>query len=476
MPFVLLAIFIFSMGYLFEITTTDHTTALLAARIQYIGIPFIAPLLFLFTLEFCGVVLKKQLVIPVLAVPLGMLLLMQSFRMHTLFYREVPQLDAAGLLAHLAVSGGILYYIFYFLLYILTIASTFVVLRFYKQGDHLFKRQCGVLLMASLVPFIGHALKTFGWRFFDLDPMPIFFIAPCLLIAYHTFMLDMYRIAPIVRDEIVESMGDGFILLNMQDRFIDSNLAAQKLLPSIIGISPGRKMCEVEDIPWITANQNADKFEFCKEDSAGNRKYYRLSETLIHFRGKDVGRSIMIYDITDSRLLLDKISMIAERDGLTGIYNRQAFQAAAEKILQKVNQDKDRAWLMMLDLDHFKEINDQYGHLKGDTVLKGVADTITAHLRKDDLFARYGGEEFCVLLPKVSQTNVWRIAEVLREHVEQAVFKNDDNTFNITISIGIAGYDSARHTTLESLLVDADSALYAAKNAGRNRVALFQQE
>ena len=123
MPFILLSIFIFSLGYLFEITASSLETAMLATRVQYIGIPFIGPLLLLFILEFCGFRLKKRLITSILIVPLISLVLMQSYPVHHLFYQQVSLISDDGLLSHLTVTGGVFYYIFYAYQYIMALVS-----------------------------------------------------------------------------------------------------------------------------------------------------------------------------------------------------------------------------------------------------------------------------------------------------------------------------------------------------------------
>jgi diguanylate cyclase (GGDEF)-like protein len=184
----------------------------------------------------------------------------------------------------------------------------------------------------------------------------------------------------------------------------------------------------------------------------------------------------MIYDITETKQLLDQVSLMAERDALTGLMNRGAFYQKGTSLLSKMAGHHSRACLFMIDIDFFKKVNDTYGHLKGDDVLKTVAGMLSAHLRKTDLVARYGGEEFCAFLPDISQPAAVNVAEKLRERAEALEFSVDEAIFRITISIGLAMYDRTRHESLEALLATADALLYAAKNSGRNKVVWHQAE
>ena len=468
--YMLLSVFVFTLGYIFEITAPTLEAAMIAARVQYMGIPFISPLLVLFIMEYCGYTVSKKTVVSALAVPLAALVLMQTYPLQTLFYSEVA-FDTSGVLPHLVVTGGVFYYIFFFFQYVVIVAALGIVLYHCQKGDAVFIKQSYLLLAATLAPFISNFLGFFGVSLYGLDTTPLFFTVTCLLLACLIFMLGMYRVAPIVREQIVETMSDGFVLVNMQNHFIDANQAAKNLLPSLAGAGTGTKMSEVKGIPWVAANKEADRFEFSIEQAGGGQKHYRLSETVIRYQGRDAGRSIMIYDITESRRLLDEVSMLAERDALTGQYNRHTLRRTGEELFNTIEQAGGEACLLMMDLDSFKDVNDAHGHLAGDEVLKTVSGTLVAHLQKGDLFARYGGEEFCALMPGTNEEDTRRIAEDMRRSVEGLVFESEQGAFRITISIGFAAYNSETHSSFTALMADADTALYTAKGRGKNCVA-----
>lgn len=126
--------------------------------------------------------------------------------------------------------------------------------------------------------------------------------------------------------------------------------------------------------------------------------------------------------------------------------------------------------LLMADLDHFKDINDKYGHPQGDVVLKGTANIIHQNIRSFDIPSRYGGEEFAVILADTDISAAEHIAERLRKRIEEAVYPNENGDVKITISIGIAQFDSQIDMTSKDLIKRADEALYSAKAKGRNRV------
>jgi diguanylate cyclase (GGDEF)-like protein len=130
----------------------------------------------------------------------------------------------------------------------------------------------------------------------------------------------------------------------------------------------------------------------------------------------------------------------------------------------------------MGDIGHFKRVNDIYGHPAGDSVLRGVADLLEQNLRATDVGGRYGGEEFLVILAQNTEEGGAMFAERWREAVESRRFPVGGDELEVTISLGVASYDGERHTNAAELVADADVALYAAKQAGRNRVERRRQD
>lgn len=156
-------------------------------------------------------------------------------------------------------------------------------------------------------------------------------------------------------------------------------------------------------------------------------------------------------------------------DPLTGIYNKRFLEQVAERETARARRHKRDLGLLMLDLDHFKKVNDEYGHQAGDAVLREVARLLARRLRSHDFLARYGGEEFTVILPETDRAGTRVVAESLRKLVEDHVFEFEGRRIPVQVSIGCANYSTALSTEQE-LLAHADRRLYEAKKAGRNRV------
>jgi two-component system cell cycle response regulator len=168
-----------------------------------------------------------------------------------------------------------------------------------------------------------------------------------------------------------------------------------------------------------------------------------------------------------------KLFESALRDGLTSTFNRRYFvDRLHTEIRFAVRHEKSLA-LLFVDIDHFKKINDEYGHLAGDEVLAGVARVMTATIRAEDVLARYGGEEFAVLFPETGSRPALAVADRVRRALERERFESEGKAFQVTVSAGVADTQELLEDERGQLLFRADKALYAAKDEGRNRARLW---
>lgn len=166
----------------------------------------------------------------------------------------------------------------------------------------------------------------------------------------------------------------------------------------------------------------------------------------------------------------EEVHKLAVTDGLTQIPNKRALDEFLEREVARARRYNRSLALLMIDIDHFKRINDTHGHLTGDVILRELAALISQRVRKEEMFARYGGEEFAIVLPETDRNGALQLAEALRKLVENAQFVFEGLVLKITISIGIGIFRKDEHQTVQDLIKLADSNLYIAKNKGRNRV------
>ena len=175
-------------------------------------------------------------------------------------------------------------------------------------------------------------------------------------------------------------------------------------------------------------------------------------------------------DINERKQMENELKHLATHDALTGLYNRNVLDQRLNVEIHRASRYNHAMSIFMLDVDHFKPINDTYGHGIGDTVLCNFAKVLESSIRNTDYAARYGGEEFVVILPETPLPKAEELAERLRNQVAEYPFPiGDDKDLNLTVSIGIATFPENAQTGQELLEV-ADSAMYAAKEAGRNQV------
>jgi len=183
------------------------------------------------------------------------------------------------------------------------------------------------------------------------------------------------------------------------------------------------------------------------------------------------------------RQLEEKQKQLEEQsitDALTGLRNRRFFDERLAEEFRRAQRYSDPVSLMMIDLDHFKAVNDRHGHPAGDTVLREAAALIRGSIREPDICARYGGEEFAVILPKTHMSGALTVAERVWRELGQKVYRTGTDgrhaDVQVTASIGIAFYPAKDITGSDLLLKYADEALYKAKGAGRNTICLYQAQ
>ena len=166
--------------------------------------------------------------------------------------------------------------------------------------------------------------------------------------------------------------------------------------------------------------------------------------------------------------LVEDLKKEAVYDSLTGCYNKKEIEVLFEKFLEESLRYNTPLSIMMIDIDYFKKVNDTYGHLAGDFILKEVANIIKNTIRSSDICGRFGGEEFLILLPNTKLSGAMKLAERIRENIQNHKFVFNDKKITITVSIGITS--ASKNDSVFSLIERADEALYEAKNKGRNRV------
>ena len=237
--------------------------------------------------------------------------------------------------------------------------------------------------------------------------------------------------------------------------------------------SPDHPPVDEEAIAGLLAGKDTEQFETVHLDNEGKPHFLSFSaKSHKDTSGKVIQVSGIARDITEQKAFQHQLSYHAEHDPLTGMFNRNYFQEELERTVARVARNGSNCALLYIDLDQFRYINDTLGHAAGDRLLVEVAGLLSSHVRDGDLLARFGGDEFTLLLYNISQKDVLRAADNFRALCDDYKFCEDDKSFNISCSIGVAMIDN-QTTSAEEVLSHADLACNMAKQQGRNRANLY---
>ena len=229
------------------------------------------------------------------------------------------------------------------------------------------------------------------------------------------------------------------------------------------------------EIPVIVITGQGDEMVASQMIQAGAYDYLPKEMVRRESLKKAVNNAIGKFQLMkETRMVRGKLTDMATRDVLTGLYNRRYFMDSLEREVSRARRYNTSFALCMLDLDHFKNINDTYGHPAGDMVLTELGHMLKTSIRQSDLASRYGGEEFAVILIDTDIKNTEAIMGRFKDAVSSRVFQFDSNEFHLTVSIGLAPYENAESLSGAELVNRADQALYQAKRAGRNRIVSYK--
>ena len=362
--------------------------------------------------------------------------------------------------------------------YVLIALSLVFLSRSFLAREGIFRIQAGLLLAGVMVPvIITFFVDVFGW-----DPYPLFdegaigLIFTIAMFSLVTLRFKVYELMPVANDLIIRNMQEGMIVLDLEDHVVFINTMAAQILgqdPKTALGKPADRMLHAWSNEayqgWLSGKVEVGvAYE-------GVMRHFRLTTSPLLDNAKEwIGRMLVIYDITESKRLEDRLQQMAITDPLTGCFNRGYFMEQAEQIYHLAERYHHPLSAVMIDLDHFKQVNDRYGHAMGDRVLQRVTELCHKAIRRSDLFARYGGEEFVLLIPETGQVEAAEAAERIRAAIATVPIIAELPDLKITASIGVAGLENVDGVSFEKLIDFADQAMYQAKAEGRNRVKVWK--
>ncbi len=362
------------------------------------------------------------------------------------------------------------------LTYLLALGSIVFLVRAYFRSNGLLRRQTSLLLVGILIPvMVSIAADVFAW-----NPLP-FIDEPALSIIFAvgffgnaTLQFNAFYLLPIVSDVIIKNMQDGVLVTDIDGLILFSNLAVQQVLGKSASHLQGQPIEKIlaDWLPDALHAWNEQKAEVQVVVGETDFQYFLLKISSINGDSNEtIGMLLTFNNITAQKNYEKRLTELAICDPLTGAYNRRYFFEMAHSYFNQMKRSASPLTILMIDLDHFKSINDTYGHLKGDQILQEVVAACKRQVRSQDIFSRYGGEEFVLAMPETSLHSGLLVAERLRRSIE--CLTHEVAGFPVSASIGLVETIGEHDLTLDGLINRADEAMYLSKRAGRNRVTIW---
>lgn len=473
---------LYCFGYALELNQTTLQGIFFALRIEYLGICFLPAFWVMLALQYTGygASLPKWFYKSLFVLPVVTVILLNTNPWHHLHYSTF-ELNNSGPFPLVQFGKGIWYHVNIFYADVCFFVGNLLILRMVLRSVGRTRKQAATMFCASVIPWIGDFIYQAGLMPYNIDLVPITFslVGPLFWLALFRFrMLDF---VPIARHTVFDYVKDPVLVLDHANRLADFNKAAAGVFDTLNSNAIGKCVRDVlQDHPVLLRFLAVHHRRVKEVQIVCNGVYheFELSVVLLERKAKQPqGKMVILHDITKLKQLLERLREQAATDGLTGIFNHRHFMEVSGRVLRQMSCCGHAVSLILVDLDYFKQINDTFGHLAGDEVLRSTASLFLDQLRETDIFGRYGGEEFIVFLPETDSEAAGRIAERLRTALAGQEIVSNGRKIRITGSFGVAECSGGEmDCTLKKLCGMADKALYRAKEKGRNRVEFSQEE
>jgi diguanylate cyclase (GGDEF)-like protein len=389
---------------------------------------------------------------------------------------------------------GVAFYLHTLYSYLLLLAGAALLVLHWLRLPPSYKKQALLVLSGLVGSSLFNVMSVLvTGPLLRLDISPLGFMIAGVVFTYAQLRHRLFDIMPVARHAVVEGMRDGVVVLDNDNRIVDMNPAAQEMLHVRMDASLGKMAGAVlpfwANVEREAAGREETVIDYRLDDSAHRQIDLHLTQ-MRDKRNQPGGKLILLRDVTHLKnieralretntALLLKIAEIealqaklkeqAIRDPLTGLYNRRFLEETLSRELAQAVRSQRPLSLAMIDLDHFKNINDTYGHEAGDRFLKALGDLLLELTRFGDVACRFGGEEFVVVLPGAPLEIAAIRVNSMRQAFASRKIEIAGASLGVTFSAGVAGFPLHGSDDAE-LLAEADRALYAAKAAGRDRV------
>lgn len=469
-----LCVWIFVIGCIIEVFSREVNLLWTSVVIQYLGYPFIPIFFLLFMRKYINKPIhSKKIIAGLFIIPIICFVLVFSNQYYKLYFSDFA-IVTIGNVSHNEIKGTIFYQItviYLYMMYGFTLAS---LIKAYIKGSHVLRKKIWFMIFVSASAMITSGLFLLDIAPFGADLSPIFMTILNLYMGYDLYVKNPMLHVPYTRSFALEEMQDGYILIDEAGNVLDGNERIYEIFPEIKNKEKNFNLFDTLHSSEINTLKDTkiEFVEFSLEKKEEGKKDYRINVSKVTDNKGARIFSWLIRDITEENKLMTELEYIIKFDALTAIYNRNAFLELVNEKFRNYEKQNDKNVsfaILMLDIDYFKRVNDKYGHICGDYVLKTIASELMVNVRKSDCVARYGGEEFVIYLERVTEESVLSICSKINNAIEKYKFSFREFEFQVTVSIGGVIYDENTHQEINDLFEEADEYLYQAKHAGRNR-------
>jgi diguanylate cyclase (GGDEF)-like protein len=475
--------FVWAVGSFAELLVPGLAEKIFWRDFTQVGTFFVPPAALLFALSYAGLSLERSrraahFLYAFQAIPV---ILIATDELHHLVRSSSSIYYGPMGSATLAVKTTLLGTIFVSINFVIMAASLVVILLFFLRVASSMRSQIGSVVLGIAIPVVFAAFRVaFGESFAFGAPISSAFAVGCALLLYGVYKQNFLSLEPIARDQAFDVIDEGIVIRSRDGKVIDVNRAGRRMLaphlmlqssedPSIKDRADVFLRERLDSLPG-GADPGGVDIALDKGGGKGPRFFNVKANWLNNAVGTRIGSVLVLRDITREVQLVEHLKRRAQRDGLTGLYNREALAELFESLAQL---RQGPACLLIFDIDDFKTINDTYGHLAGDAILRGVCDRCGEMTRKEDIFSRIGGDEFVLFLPDIDLASAGELARRLVAGVGGREFAFEGASISATISLGAAMVDKSVdiEASLNEVFARADKALYQAKSEGKNRAA-----
>lgn len=469
-----LAICFYIFGYTLELNAVNLSQLLFWNRIEYIGIPFVSALWLLAGLLYTNHLnrYRKAILTAIFLIPLITLVLRFTNDYHHLYFSSLTFLREYSMLRLVKNPGPWMYVQTAHSMSMIFVTLALFIQDFAKSGEASIGK-IGLITSASFIAVAGLILSLAKPFELHIDYMALCLPATCVLMIMAILRYEFLEAKSIARNKVFEISRDAFFLVNRQDKIIDYNSGAREIL-EYLQADPSREQFSklFSPLSGFPGSTSGGTSYVTKLNPGEQERYYEVTTRGINEHSAVQCSIKTVRDVTEIYKLNENLQKQAMMDELSELSNRRAFMQLGQKLVTDADVLGNSVHLLMMDLDLFKRVNDQYGHHTGDQVIQVFGQILKKTFQADGLVARLGGEEFAVLLSGFSDEEIYTRANMVLKGTEQYAFRFQAEVFHVTVSIGISKKGPGTED-LNSLMRVADKALYQSKDFGRNCVTIL---